>query len=64
MQVARVGRNVSVINVDLKDDATGKLVAQGSHVKFISQTEPDLSHLAAAAKATCNLASPRKGAKL
>lgn len=67
LQVARVGRNVSVINVDLINDATGKVVAQGSHVKFISQSEPDLSHLAAAAAtAACNLPSPRnsQGAKL
>ena len=61
-----MGRSIGVVNVDLIDEATGKLVAQGSHVKFISPTEPDLSQLIEYPKVTPSLPSPRdsKGAKL
>lgn len=45
-RIVRIGRQIATINVDLRDAATGKLVAQGTHVKFISDSEPDLSRLA------------------
>lgn len=45
-RLLRVGRSIATITVDVRDDSTGKLVAQGQHVKFISDTEPDLSPLA------------------
>lgn len=48
-KVLRVGRSVAAITVDLRDEASGRLVAQGTHVKFISPSEPDLSALAAKA---------------
>ena len=49
-RVVRVGRHIATIHVELSDNASGKVVAQGTHVKFISDTEPDLSKLAEAAK--------------
>jgi acyl-coenzyme A thioesterase 13 len=44
-KVLRIGRSIATASVDLRDVSSGKLVAQGQHVKFISDTEPDLSPL-------------------
>lgn len=44
-QVLRVGRTIAVVQVDLRNDANGVLVAQGTHVKFISSAETDLGKL-------------------
>lgn len=46
-KVLRKGRTIAFINVDLTDEASGNLVAQGTHIKFISPSEPDLSALVA-----------------
>jgi acyl-coenzyme A thioesterase 13 len=45
-RVARVGRSIAVVGVKVYDAASGKLCASGQHVKFISQSEPDVGHLA------------------
>ena len=36
-QVVKVGKLLATINVTLKDKATGRLCAQGRHIKFIQQ---------------------------
>ena len=41
--VLRVGRTVSTIAVDFYDEEDGRLVASGTHVKYVSDKEPDLS---------------------
>lgn len=48
-QVLKVGRSIATIAVDLRDESSGTLVAQGTHVKFVSEKEPDLSQMAARA---------------
>lgn len=42
-QLVKSGRTIATIDVQLRDKATGSLVAQGTHVKFIAQDEPDLA---------------------
>ena len=32
----RVGRTVAVVSVDLRKKATGKLIAQGRHTKYLA----------------------------
>ena len=60
-----MGRTIAVINVDLRDDATGKLRAQGTHIKFISDAEPDLSKLVKGAKnSPPNMTVPPSRSKL
>jgi acyl-coenzyme A thioesterase 13 len=49
-RVLRLGRTVAVIEVDIRDAATGELAATGTHVKFISPGEPDLAAIAARAR--------------
>lgn len=41
--VLRIGKSIATINVEIRDNQSMKLAAQGIHVKFISETDPDLS---------------------
>ena len=34
-QVLRIGKNLAVVTVDIRMKATGKIVVQGRHTKFI-----------------------------
>lgn len=42
-RLVKSGRTIATIDVQIKDKATGALVAQGTHVKFIAQDELDLT---------------------
>ncbi|KAL4421379.1 hypothetical protein ABPG75_010670 [Micractinium tetrahymenae] len=42
-QLVKSGRTIATIDVQIKDKSTGALAAQGTHVKFIAQDEPDLT---------------------
>lgn len=39
LQVVKVGALIATINVDLKSTASGQLVAQGKHIKFLSSKD-------------------------
>ncbi|GAB4813667.1 hypothetical protein N2152v2_000713 [Parachlorella kessleri] len=41
-KVVKVGKTIATINVELRDQDSGKLCAQGTHVKFMSEDEPDI----------------------
>ncbi|EFN54601.1 hypothetical protein CHLNCDRAFT_135083 [Chlorella variabilis] len=45
MQVVKVGKTIATIEVYLRDEASGALVAQGTHVKFIAEQEPTMASL-------------------
>lgn len=59
MQLMRVGRNIGTIQVEIFDAATGKLCAQGVHVKFVSETDMDLTPLANLLPGPPSLPEPR-----
>ncbi|MCO5567600.1 hypothetical protein L7F22_021294 [Adiantum nelumboides] len=40
----RVGKNLAFVAVDIRLKATGKLVAQGRHTKFLGSTAPNVVH--------------------
>lgn len=44
-KVVKVGKNIATIDVVLKDQGSGKLVAQGTHVKYMADNQPEITSL-------------------
>lgn len=50
-QVVKAGRRIATIDVSLRDESTGEVVATGTHVKYVAAAEAPMGQQRAAAAA-------------